>query len=428
MTTILNCNFHGNQTFSSLNQLNIDTVSSSSSFRTLNNTSNPSLNFLTDDAAACTLNNANFTGNPSGNSIQRVLNNDLSRALQNDHRTLNASDMEIPSNPDGNSTKTMTMMKMKMVNHDPSKLINGFYQIRPERRSNMTYSNRNIANFNINGLNRKMDVKIGGFQQVRCYNLDPFGKATRFQDFYEVGQTFLHREYAYRGIIMDSWAARVYNNPVSEKSMLESNFREELYYKVLRDIRDDSKEMKSMRVLSYVPHSSILPFTPLKPLVNGVIDYFFKLEGSGNKYVPTDNYERQITIDHAPLARAHVYRQATNGILIQVIPIFDTKTVSDNLVWRYHVRIANHSAHTIQLKKREWEISVNDSNIQNVQIVHGDGVVGKCPIILPGERFEYESWTPRLLGAGWMKGYYIMLNKDTNKMFQVAIPKFWLFS
>jgi len=190
--------------------------------------------------------------------------------------------------------------------------------------------------------------------------------------------------------------------------MLDTEYQEELHYKILRDIRDDSKEMKSMRVPSYgstsplpfclpfpfahhplsphpppppssVSHGSMLPFTPLQPLMNGVIDYFFKTEGA--LYKANENFDRQFKLDHPPLTQAHIYRQTSNGIMVQVIPIFDAKTSGEASVWRYHVRIANHSTQTVQLKKREWEIGAYEGN---PQIVYGDGVVGKFPLIPPG--------------------------------------------
>jgi len=165
-----------------------------------------------------------------------------------------------------------------------------------------------------------------------------------------------------------------------------------------------------------------MPFSPMKPLENHLIDHFFLFERQS--YQPNGNYQ-QILHSHFPLTRARVYRQRSHGILVEVIPIFDSKTNDGLLEWRYHITIANESRSKMELTKREWNISNEQGN---VMVLKGDGIFGKFPTINPGERYEYESWTSSFQGSGWMDGTFAMRNKDTNSITEIQIPKFWLLS
>ena len=57
----------------------------------------------------------------------------------------------------------------------------------------------------------------------------------------------------------------------------------------------------------------------------------------------------------------------------------------------YTIRIANEGSETVQLLSRHWIITDGDGDVQEVR---GAGVVGKQPVIEPGESFEYTSGTP----------------------------------
>ena len=87
----------------------------------------------------------------------------------------------------------------------------------------------------------------------------------------------------------------------------------------------------------------------------------------------------------------------------------------------YYITIVNHSAYTVQLLKRHWEIfdSVGDH-----RQVDGEGVVGECPVLEPGERYQYNSGCNLISDMGNMKGYYVMTRLSDGQMFNVSIPKF----
>lgn len=91
-------------------------------------------------------------------------------------------------------------------------------------------------------------------------------------------------------------------------------------------------------------------------------------------------------------------------------------------IFSYTITIHNHGNIAAKLLRRHWIIT--DSN-HRVQEVHGDGVVGEQPLILPGRRFEYSSGTLLTTPVGTMRGYYT-LRTDDGSEFDVAIPEFVL--
>ncbi|HRG91143.1 MAG TPA: ApaG domain, partial [Chitinophagales bacterium] len=71
----------------------------------------------------------------------------------------------------------------------------------------------------------------------------------------------------------------------------------------------------------------------------------------------------------------------------------------------------------------KWKIS--DSNL-GVRLVDGEGVVGRQPVLYPGDSFQYVSGCNLATGIGKMEGVYIFDNKALRKEFEVKIPAFKL--
>ena len=90
----------------------------------------------------------------------------------------------------------------------------------------------------------------------------------------------------------------------------------------------------------------------------------------------------------------------------------------------YNVIIFNHSMKDIQLISRHWNI---EDSLGRKKIVNGEGVVGKKPIIKPGESFEYNSFCPISSDFGFMSGFYTMKDESGN-LFKANIPKCGLIS
>src|SRR6202521_2220293 len=57
----------------------------------------------------------------------------------------------------------------------------------------------------------------------------------------------------------------------------------------------------------------------------------------------------------------------------------------------YTVNITNESPDTVQLVSRHWVITDGTGKVEEVQ---GPGVVGKQPVLAPGQSFEYTSGCP----------------------------------
>lgn len=116
----------------------------------------------------------------------------------------------------------------------------------------------------------------------------------------------------------------------------------------------------------------------------------------------------------------------TSGIKISVETTFEGtifKNYKVNFAFGYKVTIENQSKSTVQLNSRYWKIS---DSLNNTEIVKGSGVVGKKPILKPGESHTYNSGCLLVSPFGAMGGYYNMFNYTTNKTFKVYIPTFKL--
>ena len=91
----------------------------------------------------------------------------------------------------------------------------------------------------------------------------------------------------------------------------------------------------------------------------------------------------------------------------------------------YKITILNNSDKKIQLINRHWHIS--DAN-KNTQVIDGEGVIGKQPILNNGDSFQYTSFCPIKTEFGTMSGYYTFKEVDTGELYKGIIPKFILVS
>lgn len=91
-------------------------------------------------------------------------------------------------------------------------------------------------------------------------------------------------------------------------------------------------------------------------------------------------------------------------------------------VFTYTVSIHNEGTLPAQLLHRYWKITDGDGLIREV---HGDGVVGEQPTIVPGDVFSYTSGAVLETAVGTMEGYFEMLAAD-GETFRTAIPVFSL--
>lgn len=116
----------------------------------------------------------------------------------------------------------------------------------------------------------------------------------------------------------------------------------------------------------------------------------------------------------------------TQGIKISVTPKYEpqhSNPLDHKYLFSYHIVIENLSEYTVQLLKRHWLIRNAHGELKEVQ---GDGVIGKQPILHPGQIHEYSSWCPLTTAIGRMKGSYLMKRLSDEGTFNVQIPAFEL--
>ena len=90
----------------------------------------------------------------------------------------------------------------------------------------------------------------------------------------------------------------------------------------------------------------------------------------------------------------------------------------------YKVQICNKGENKVQLLSRHWDIQ---DGLGRKKIVDGEGVIGKKPIIQPGEAYEYKSFCPLKTEFGSMNGFYTMQDDEGN-LFKTLIPDFGLIA
>ena len=98
----------------------------------------------------------------------------------------------------------------------------------------------------------------------------------------------------------------------------------------------------------------------------------------------------------------------------------------------YTIRLKNEGRETVQLMSRHWIIT---DAMGDVKEVRGPGVVGKQPVLEPGETFEYTSGCELTTPFGSMRGTYQMVTvsgmadkekTDREAHFDIQIPPFTL--
>lgn len=88
----------------------------------------------------------------------------------------------------------------------------------------------------------------------------------------------------------------------------------------------------------------------------------------------------------------------------------------------YTVTIRNTGDVAAQLVARQWLVTNAHGHQDEVR---GLAVVGHQPLLKPGERFEYSSWTRVSTPHGSMRGTYFCMTEDA-RPFEAPVPEFQL--
>ena len=98
------------------------------------------------------------------------------------------------------------------------------------------------------------------------------------------------------------------------------------------------------------------------------------------------------------------------GVSVEVFYRPDQSSPGNNsYIFMYCITIENFTNTPIQLLRRNWSIV---DTLVGIRIIDGEGVVGKRPVLEPGQRFQYNSATN--------------IHTDIGKMYGVLIPEFML--
>lgn len=86
----------------------------------------------------------------------------------------------------------------------------------------------------------------------------------------------------------------------------------------------------------------------------------------------------------------------------------------------YTIKVENGGKSTVQLQSRKWMIKHSNENIETVE---GDGVVGKQPVLKPGQSHTYTSYCLLYTERCSMWGFYFGKDDDENLVIW-RIPRF----
>ncbi len=116
--------------------------------------------------------------------------------------------------------------------------------------------------------------------------------------------------------------------------------------------------------------------------------------------------------------------EVTEGVKVTVVTEYQpdySSPAQNHYVFTYHITIENNSQNTVKLCRRHWFISDVGYPLREVE---GEGVVGKQPILEPGDIHQYVSGCNLKSGIGKMGGTYLMDRTIDGKNFLVVIPEF----
>jgi ApaG protein len=122
---------------------------------------------------------------------------------------------------------------------------------------------------------------------------------------------------------------------------------------------------------------------------------------------------------------AHTHAQSPARFAVSVQPQYvedQSNPARHEYVFAYTVTIVNAGDVTAQLIGRQWVITDATGRVEEVR---GLGVVGNQPMLKPGERFEYTSWTRLDTPHGLMQGTFYCMTEDVH-LFETEIPPFTL--
>lgn len=107
-------------------------------------------------------------------------------------------------------------------------------------------------------------------------------------------------------------------------------------------------------------------------------------------------------------------------VRVQTTPVFlpdQSDPEEREYVFGYRVRITNSTDRIVQLLARRWTIVDANGKTREVE---GEGVVGRQPILAPGQFFQYESFCPLPTAWGTMEGAFSLRAREAAREGETA--------
>lgn len=112
-------------------------------------------------------------------------------------------------------------------------------------------------------------------------------------------------------------------------------------------------------------------------------------------------------------------------LTVTVLPRYleeHSQPAQNEYAWSYTVTIVNTGTVPAQVVGRHWVITDATGLVEEVR---GLALVGHQPLIPPGEKFEYTSWTRLATPHGDMRGTFFCMSEDA-RWFDTEVPPFAL--
>jgi polymerase delta-interacting protein 2 len=265
---------------------------------------------------------------------------------------------------------------------------------------------------------------------------------------FEPGQLFVHRVFAYRGVIICSFNVKVQDKVKANEAIGHTEIVP--YYQVLINRADwdfmnfqsdmtsyftdsavgrDEKVLTVINGMDCVPHHEVIPYSSTdKDAIKH--DLFVRLlePNEDNNDGPNFNIRRDLYPNFALfnkrswLTPQSVHKETNENVQLTVIPYYIGPTLSagqQKYFWRYTVRLESLDKKPAVLRERTLKVF----SLNNLQQVNGPGVVGGNPRLTPENPvYQFSSIVdlsqPK---GGHMWGRFTM-ERDDGSTFEISMP------
>jgi len=295
---------------------------------------------------------------------------------------------------------------------------------------------------------------------------------------YNSGQLFLHKVFAYRGVILSSSQCKVFEKSKGGNTIEQaadgtpvtpsSSGREQPsklipYYQVLihkgdwTDMRlpadmttylaelspGGERSFCTLNGIDYVSHEDILPYASKEtdPIDHELFPKFIeavppaKIEGPDGRdefvrLTSTEMLRTWIGNNKFWLTPTEVHRETTEGVRVTAMSFYlGAKSPHSRMgslihVWRYNIRIENFNQTSVTLRDRSWKIFSLSGNLQQYS---GPGVIGYQPLLSPTQpAYQYSSHIELDCPKGGHMWGMFKMERENGTFFDASIPCFVL--